>query len=632
MSVYNTTHSDRYGRVVPAATVADPHSPRRERQRAHWSAEGDALFVSILAKHSTLDEREGLIASHRHIDPAIINDVSRGLTRHVAVEDLVQELAIKYPNKKDDGRSFDSISLIIEMKSRMPAFTHLQLNHKHINMWTRTVYPFCSLGRSGELFRGKSIFHKDHKRFIKVLMEFYSYVIINGLRDVDPGLFGRKAGRGTKLLEQWLTAMLRIHKQRMANFLYKCGIKLACLYIRSKPAAGRTPEESAFLESTSFTPKAVQAVLKEYTEQFSKRETAEQTEPYPDPDSADDCLAAASDGDDTSNVEVADVYAVDCSEPAPNHPCAPVQRQRQRSALLLRSVHGVSGPLRSPGAGHERPTVVPALPHTQQPLPRPSTYSPYARATPRYSYPMQSAPEAWARGRAAAMAAATRAPGPHTQPQTYHPDQHGSAGAYSMYRSSPPHALASSDGYMHPQVSPAAGGRQMATAQLPAHHGYVHNSRVSPRYQPYHTPQHAARPSHRVYAAAEEGFQHYPRAKWPQRPGQEYAPGYLAAQMSPDAAQRSAQRLAPIISSVPSGNSRAPSGLSLAHMGAAAGGPQSKSRSRSEPHLLAPAAPSHLRFPSSEEVAAKVTAACPLASILAPTDAAARQGSRCERQ
>ncbi|KAJ1719086.1 hypothetical protein LPJ61_006387, partial [Coemansia biformis] len=108
MSGYDTTqYYDKYGGVVPAISGGDKGS-RREKQRAHWSVEGDSLFVSILAKHAMCDEKEGILINHRYVDPAIIDDVSRALSRNVAVDDLVQELAIKYPNKKEDSRSHDS--------------------------------------------------------------------------------------------------------------------------------------------------------------------------------------------------------------------------------------------------------------------------------------------------------------------------------------------------------------------------------------------------------------------------------------------------------------------------------------------------------------------------------------------
>ncbi|KAJ2807533.1 hypothetical protein H4R21_000438 [Coemansia helicoidea] len=436
---------DRLGSTMSTHTEAGSQSLRYERQRAHWSAEGDALFVSILAKHSTLDEQEGLITNHRHIDPAIIDDISRALGRNVAVEDLVQEMAIKYPNKKVDGRSYDSIALIIEMKRAMPKFTHLQLNHKHINMWTRTIYPFCTLSRTGELFRGKSVFHKDNKRFIKVLMEFISYVIANGLRGVDPDLFGRKVGRGTKLLEQWLAAMLKTHRQRMANFLYKCGIKLACLYIRSKLAAERSPEENAFLESTSFTPKAVQTVLKEYMEQISNQEHAERTMPFQDTDALDSAATDAS-LDDGSNVDVADAYTDDRNDSSLSH-----SRMRPPKQQPLRSLRQMPELRSSPATPNERTTGAPAAYGRPMP-PLMSTYNPYTRPLTHDV---------------------------HTFPRHNHP--RGSFSAYHMHPSPSPY-----DGYTHRQAPPTTSWRQMTATQHPVQ-AYPQNAR-QPESQPHTEP------------------------------------------------------------------------------------------------------------------------------------------------
>ncbi|KAJ2851069.1 hypothetical protein IWW36_001416 [Coemansia brasiliensis] len=248
------------------------NAAKQEKQRAQWSVDGDYLFVKILAEHAECSAKHGLKMNHCPIDSAIINEVASGLNNNIDVAKLAQELAAKYPNKKLEGRSVENINLLISLKQHMPEFTYRQLNSKHTNMCTRTIIPFHDIIDIGRPFKSKTIFDKDCKRFVKVIMEFYSYVIANSIHTVDLNLYARKSGKGSKLLEQWLTAMLNTHKQNMVNFLYACGIKLAKAYIKSKRAASRTFEEARFLESNSFPPKIVQMVLREYIDHIAKNE------------------------------------------------------------------------------------------------------------------------------------------------------------------------------------------------------------------------------------------------------------------------------------------------------------------------------------------------------------------------
>ncbi|KAJ2160921.1 hypothetical protein GGH15_004860, partial [Coemansia sp. RSA 562] len=161
-----------------------------------------------------------------------------------------------YPNKKAESRSPESVNLLVGFKQILPGFSYQQLNSKHTNMCTRTIQPFYHIFEIGRPFRSKSIFLKDSKRFVKVIMEFNAHVIVHSLQSVDLSLFVRKVGKGSKLLEQWLTAMLVTHKQDML------------------PSA-QTFEEQRFLEAKSRPPKLVQMVLKEFMNQIIKQETDE---------------------------------------------------------------------------------------------------------------------------------------------------------------------------------------------------------------------------------------------------------------------------------------------------------------------------------------------------------------------
>ncbi|KAJ2218916.1 hypothetical protein IW143_002909 [Coemansia sp. RSA 520] len=271
MSVYNHPILPAQGMNMQPETLLT----KQEKQRAHWSVDGDYMFLEILAQNSACSAKSGLSIRHHPIDTVIINEVASSLNNNVPVNNIVQELAIKYPNKKAESRSPESVNLLVGFKQILPGFSYQQLNSKHTNMCTRTIQPFYHIFEIGRPFRSKSIFLKDSKRFVKVIMEFNAHVIVHSLQSVDLSLFVRKVGKGSKLLEQWLTAMLVTHKQDMVNFLYICGIKLACSYIKSKLPSAQTFEEQRFLEAKSRPPKLVQMVLKEFMNQIIKQETDE---------------------------------------------------------------------------------------------------------------------------------------------------------------------------------------------------------------------------------------------------------------------------------------------------------------------------------------------------------------------
>ncbi|KAJ2502146.1 hypothetical protein GGH96_001315 [Coemansia sp. RSA 1972] len=271
MSVYSRP-------ILPAQDInmtSETLLTKQEKQRAHWSVDGDYMFLEMLSQNSTCSAKSGLSIRHYPIDTVIINEVASSLSNNVPVNNIVQELAIKYPNKKAESRSLESVNLLVDFKRIIPEFSYQQLNSKHTNMCTRTIQPFYHIFEIGRPFRSKGIFLKDSKRFVKVIMEFNAHVIAHNLQSVDLNLFVRKAGKGSKLLEQWLTAMLVTHKQEMVNFLHACGIKLACSYIKSKLPSTQTFEEQRFLEAKSRPPKLVQMVLKEFMNQIIKQETDE---------------------------------------------------------------------------------------------------------------------------------------------------------------------------------------------------------------------------------------------------------------------------------------------------------------------------------------------------------------------
>ncbi|KAJ1727916.1 hypothetical protein LPJ61_004327 [Coemansia biformis] len=253
-------------------TKAVEESAMFKGMRAHWTADNDCQFVTTLARHTVCNERQGLILNHKYIDQVVVKDIATGLDNNVSIDDLVHELAQKYPTKKEEHRSHECIELITELRKKLPQFGYEQLNHKHINMWTRTIVPFRQLFDAGTLFRGKPMVHKDCKRFTKAIMDFLANIITNGVTNIDTNMFLKKDDKSGKLLEQWLTAMLVVHGQAMVRFLYVCSVKLAVSFIDSKRVGERTPEDAWFLEAANHTPQQVELVLKEYMTHIIRNE------------------------------------------------------------------------------------------------------------------------------------------------------------------------------------------------------------------------------------------------------------------------------------------------------------------------------------------------------------------------
>ncbi|KAJ2482225.1 hypothetical protein IWW56_001246 [Coemansia sp. RSA 2131] len=244
--------------------------------RAHWAADVDYMFFETLARHTTYSKQEGMVFNHKYADADIINDVTRDLSLKKPIPNIVQDLAIKFSNKIEQHRSHESIELLIELKKVIPEFNFRQINNKHINMWTRVIVPFRQVFESGTLYKGKSMFHKDCKRFNKVIMEFVASINTTGLSRANYNMYC-KAGKGSKQLEQWLTAMLHIHKQDMVEYLYSCSAKMAFTYIRSKGKTSCSKSEIEFLNATSHTPRSILLVLKDYMDEIVKYEKLDST-------------------------------------------------------------------------------------------------------------------------------------------------------------------------------------------------------------------------------------------------------------------------------------------------------------------------------------------------------------------
>ncbi|KAJ1728451.1 hypothetical protein LPJ61_004025, partial [Coemansia biformis] len=104
----------------------------------------------------------------------------------------------------------------------------------------------------------------------------------------------------------------------------------------TKPAATRTDDENNFLDATSFPPKTVQAVLKEYSDQIAHQDGTDQA------DATQGIEACADDDDDA--IDVADVYMDDRSEPTSAAP--PATSQKQPPMPLVRSLHRTPEPMR----------------------------------------------------------------------------------------------------------------------------------------------------------------------------------------------------------------------------------------------------------------------------------------------
>ncbi|KAJ2832718.1 hypothetical protein J3B01_004734 [Coemansia erecta] len=257
-------------------TTASMFNTSAKGLRAHWAADVDYMFFETLAKHTSYTKQDGMAFNHKYADADIINDVTRDLAANRPIPNIVQDLAIKFSNKIEQHRSHESIELLIELKKVIPEFNFRQINNKHINMWTRVIVPFRQVFESGTLYKGKSMFHKDCKRFNKVIMEFVASINTTGLEKANYNMYCR-AGKGSKQLEQWLTAMLHIHKQNMVEYLFSCSAKMAFTYICSKGKTSCSQRELEFLNTTSHSPRSILLALKDYMDEIVKYEKLDST-------------------------------------------------------------------------------------------------------------------------------------------------------------------------------------------------------------------------------------------------------------------------------------------------------------------------------------------------------------------
>ncbi|KAJ2399034.1 hypothetical protein GGI23_002891 [Coemansia sp. RSA 2559] len=241
--------------------------------RAQWTMELDYCFVHTLAQYTECNSIDGLVLRNKYVDPAIIRYVEAALQSGADLRDLAMDLSVRYPNKKKEHRSLEALQLLVELKHTTPSYTHQQLNHKHINMWTRSIVPFRHLHETGALFKGKTIFHKDCKRFVKAIMEVLSFAVYRGAAATLSSIFGKKPGQGSKLLEQWLNAMFDIHTNNMLDFMFGCAAKLARTFIATKPAEKHTNDDLAVLNDARPSGKLLLRALKEYLAKITECES-----------------------------------------------------------------------------------------------------------------------------------------------------------------------------------------------------------------------------------------------------------------------------------------------------------------------------------------------------------------------
>ncbi|KAI9471104.1 hypothetical protein BX667DRAFT_520284 [Coemansia mojavensis] len=388
--------------------------------RAHWSAELDYRFVKTLAEHTICNEQDGIVFKHKYADSDIIEDVTRDIANKKPIQAIVHDLAIKFPNKIEQHRSRECIELLLTLQGIIPEFNFQQINNKHINMWTRVIVPFRQVFDCGTLYKGKSMLHKDCKRFTKAIMEFITSVSSKGINNVDYNIF-RKPGKGSKLLEQWMTAMLHTHKMDMVKFLIACGARLAFTYLKSRPADSLTFNEQNYLKTASHSPKEILVVLKSYMDDIIRQENI---------DSLAD-LGVVSEimrESPQSFHNQGSVYSGHQSPP-PNTPAAypqpshkPMQHYMQRhyevdsAARYHECMRGYS-PAQSPGCGPAMPPGYPYQPHRYPEMssPRaPSFYRTYQ--APMYEH--RQHPSQW--------------PPEHPMQQAYH-----AAGPYRQYPANP---------------------------------------------------------------------------------------------------------------------------------------------------------------------------------------------------
>ncbi|KAJ2827695.1 hypothetical protein IWW50_001760, partial [Coemansia erecta] len=210
----------------PLANMFDTSS---KGMNAHWSEKVDYAFATILAENTACSD-QGLTFQCRFVDCKYIKEVSDGLLQELSPNVIAESIAAKHSTKLDQKILLDSIEFLALIKRSIPNLSYGQINHRHTNMWTRIIVPFRQVFASGAFYKSKSMFHRDCKRSAKLLVQFMRNIIATGIESADLDMFN-KPGKTIKLMDLWLTAMLRMHKQKMLMFLESCSKKLAFTYL-----------------------------------------------------------------------------------------------------------------------------------------------------------------------------------------------------------------------------------------------------------------------------------------------------------------------------------------------------------------------------------------------------------------
>ncbi|KAJ2058780.1 Vacuolar protein sorting-associated protein 4 [Coemansia sp. S146] len=217
-----------------------------------------------MTQHTTCDDTNGLGLNHTYMDQAAIQLVEDSLSHNVNIKMIARECSHRFPNKNEAHYSVESIELLLELSKMCPGYSFQQLNTKHLNMWTRVIAPFRQVFETGTLYKSKQLFHKDCKKFAKVFINFFVFVVQNGIKANYCPTLVKNAGQASKLLEQWIVSMFEHHGVKMSQFMFQCGLHLCRAYVRNKQTVYPTVSEHAILTSQSPAASDVLAVLKSY--------------------------------------------------------------------------------------------------------------------------------------------------------------------------------------------------------------------------------------------------------------------------------------------------------------------------------------------------------------------------------
>ncbi|KAJ2108027.1 hypothetical protein GGI16_001295, partial [Coemansia sp. S142-1] len=237
---------------------------RQQPLRTAWPAETDFCFVKTLAEHTTCDGTNGLGLNHTYMDQAAIQLVEDSLSHSVDIATIADECRHRFPNKNEAHYSVESIELLLELSRKCPGYSFQQLNTKHLNMWTRVIAPFRQVFETGTLYKSKQLFHRDCKKFAKVFINFFTFIVQQGIEANYCPTLVKNAGQASKLLEQWIVSMFEHHGVNMSQFMFQCGLHLCRAYVRNKQTVYPTASEHAILTSQSPAASDILTVLKNY--------------------------------------------------------------------------------------------------------------------------------------------------------------------------------------------------------------------------------------------------------------------------------------------------------------------------------------------------------------------------------